>query len=163
MKLQVSVTPNGKTKGDKAAPKRKATGASNSHRDCLPSTNVSSPIQSAAQRRVARERKEIQNHQLHGNGYERDNFVVSDEESVRYEPSDEEAEANFEPVRIYGKPHKSRKRALGPPITIDQKMASLNETHRAFVEDFVIQAKKEAGRVSEYLSILTALHLSLFN
>ena len=141
------VSPDGKTKGVIKGTKGKATGVSRSHKDYPQSTNVSSPIQAATRRRNVRVSDGNQNFALHSNGYERDDFVVSDLEVQSAEDSDNEEDA-FEPIREAGRPQRSRKRELGPPITTDEKLDRLNETHRMVVEDFMINAKRECEKVS---------------
>lgn len=72
--------------------------------------------------------------------------VESDNEEQDFEETDDEDDA-FEPVREAGKPAKYRKRELGPPITIDEKLDSLDENHRMVVEDFVHHAKSEMEKI----------------
>ncbi|GAD93603.1 RecQ family helicase MusN [Paecilomyces variotii No. 5] len=118
LKLQVRVSPNGKAKR-----KNHGTGVRAATEDYPQSTNVSSPILSASHRRAARKgASAIQSAQL------------SDED----EDSD-----GFERIRIAGKPARRERRALGPPITGDEKMKELDDVHHMVVEDFVIRAKKE--------------------
>ena len=150
--MQVRVSPSGKTKGATKKVKGKATGVSGisrSRRDYPQSTNVSSPIQAIAPRRKVQGHDGNQESTLHRNGYERDNFVVSDLEYPSVNEGDEEEEDAFEPIREAGKYQASKKRKLGPPITMDEKMDRLNETHRMVVEDFMINAKKECEKVNE--------------
>ena len=119
------------------------TGVSASRREHPQSTNVSSPVQAAAQRR--RGRNIVQEDGLHRHlEYQRDDFVVSDNDPA-FEESDEE-DSSFE-ARPHGKSKLAKKRQLGPPITTDEKMEGLNETHRMVVEDFVVNAKKECDKV----------------
>ena len=82
---------------------------------------------------------------MHRNGYIRDDFVVSDDEGRTFEETDDEVP--FEPVREAGKPQELSKRRLGPPITTDEKLARLNDTHRMVVDDFMVHAKKECEKV----------------
>ena len=84
---------------------------------------------------------------LHDNGYERNDFVVSDGEGQSPEESDDEDDA-FEPVREAGELARSKKRQLGPPITTDEKLDGLSENHRLVVEDFVHHAKSEMEKAS---------------
>jgi hypothetical protein len=81
----------------------------------------------------------------HKNGYQRDDFVTSSEDEFSRDTDDDEGA--FEPIREAGKVQKSRKRSLGPPITMDDKLDQLNETHRMIVEDFLIRGKKECNKV----------------
>ena len=94
---------------------------------------------------------------LHPNGYIRDDFIISDAEGDDLEETDDDEDA-FEPIRVAGKPVRSRKWQLGPPITTDEKLDHLNETHRMIVEDFVHHAKEEGNNVS-----LNALDVSVRN
>ncbi|KAJ5720887.1 Bloom syndrome protein [Penicillium malachiteum] len=115
MKLQVRVSPNGKSQGSK--PGTAKTGS-----QAYPqSTMVSSPIQSANERRQAR----------------------SQQRGVRLNFSNDSDESDgFEPIRVPGKQKQQNGHELGPPITTDQKMDRLNHLHRAVVEDFEVTAKR---------------------
>ncbi|KAJ5634417.1 Bloom syndrome protein [Penicillium herquei] len=116
MKLQVRVSPNGKSQGSK--PGAKAKSGSQAYPQ---STMVSSPIQSANERRQAR----------------------SQQRGVRLNFSNDSDESDgFEPIRVPGKQKQQNKHELGPPITIDQKMDRLDHLHRAVVEDFEVTAKR---------------------
>lgn len=92
--------------------------------------------------------EDVEDSAIHRNGYQRDNFVVSDAEDQSFKGSDEDKEVAFEPIRKAGKRQALKKRQLGPPITTDEKLDRLNETHRMVVDDFVIHAKKECEKVS---------------
>ena len=150
LKIQVRISPNGKAKMSKPASKPKTTGVQAARRDYPQSTNVSSPIQAASRRRqVLREWEDPKaEHALHRNGYARDNFVISDDEAYNWEENDEEGEEDFESIREAGKPQKTTRRQLGPPITTDEKLERLNSTHRMVVEDFMIHARKLSNNVS---------------
>ncbi|KAJ6028474.1 Bloom syndrome protein [Penicillium herquei] len=115
MKLQVRVSPNGKSQGSK--PGTAKTGS-----QAYPqSTMVSSPIQSANERRQAR----------------------SQQRGVRLDFSNDSDESDgFEPIRVPGKQKQQNGHELGPPITTDQKMDRLDHLHRAVVEDFEVTAKR---------------------
>ena len=153
LKIQVRVSPNGKSKGVARAAKPKVTGVSASRREHPQSTNVSSPIQAAARRRNMQEFEDVEDSAMHRNGYQRDNFVVSDAEDQSFKGSDEDEEVAFEPIRKAGKRQTPRKRQLGPPVTTDEKLDRLNETHRMVVDDFVINAKKECEKVSRKIRL----------
>jgi bloom syndrome protein len=109
------------------------------------STNVSSPLQPKS-----RKRKSIQtedegtddgDYEYYENGYARDSFVVGDNE----ETDEEDA---FEPVTVHPrKGEKPKRRQLGEPITIDERMASLDDLHRDVVEDFVQNAKEQCRKI----------------
>ena len=145
LKIQVRLSPNGKGKASKMSAQRKITGVAASRKDFPLSTNVSSPVQALSTRRKVIARELDQDISLHGNGYAKDDFVVSDNDGPGAESTDEDDA--FEPVRVAGNPQKSRKRQLGPPITTDEKMARLNGTHRIIVEEFMIHAKKRNDEV----------------
>ncbi|KAJ6127059.1 DNA helicase ATP-dependent RecQ type [Penicillium sp. IBT 18751x] len=116
MKLQVRVSPNGKTKA--ARPAQKSRRGSQGYPQ---STMVSSPIQSANDRRQAR----------------------SQQRSARVDHSSADEDSDgFEPVRVVGKQRRDNAREIGPPITSDQKMDQLDHLHRAVVEDFEVTAKR---------------------
>lgn len=150
LKIQVRISPNGKSKMSRPASKSKSTGARAARRDYPQSTNVSSPVQAASRRRqVLHEWDDPKTeHVLHRNGYARDNFVVSDDEAYNSEVNDEEGEEDFGSIREAGKPQRTTRRRLGPPITTDEKLERLNSTHRMFVEDFMIHARKMSNDVS---------------
>lgn len=120
LKLQVRVSPNGKGKSSRLASKAKAGTQG------YPSTMVSSPIQSASDRRQARAQKQ---------------------RSVRLDFSDDESDG-FEPIRESGKQRRQNGHELGPPITADEKMDRLDHLHRAVVEDFEVTAKRYLQDVS---------------
>lgn len=110
------------------------------------STNVSSPVQALSRRRKLQNIEFAQDTDVHNNGCVRDDFVLSDGEDGELSETDDEDDA-FEPIRVAGKPDRSRKRQLGPPITTDEKLDQLNEIHRMIVEDFVRHAKDEGNNV----------------
>lgn len=85
--------------------------------------------------------------ELHSNGYERDDFVISDNDGNFAEESEEDDEDAFEPIREVGVVKSRRKRLLGPPITIDHKLERLNPTHRLVVDGFMVHAKRECEKV----------------
>ncbi|KAJ5089943.1 Bloom syndrome protein [Penicillium argentinense] len=116
MMLQVRVSPIGKARPSKPAQKGKS--GSQHHPQ---STMVSSPIQSANNRRQAR----TQNRTL----------------PVEEFSADDESDG-FEPVRVAGRTGKRNNREMGPPITSDQRMDRLDHLHRAVVEDFEVTAKR---------------------
>ncbi|KAE8153410.1 hypothetical protein BDV25DRAFT_149414 [Aspergillus avenaceus] len=106
--LQVKVSLNGKSQPSSRSATRK---------DYNPqSTNVSSPVQGANQRRLAR---------------------------YRYEPtSDSDRDSDgFEPLRIAGKPRNDKPYTPGPPITQDYRFEQLDPLHKAVAEDFMVYAK----------------------
>jgi bloom syndrome protein len=151
LQLQVRISPRGKGKTQTKTKSKKVgntTGVSRTMPELPMSTNVSSPIQAASKRKA---HKPVGN-ALHTNGYQRDNFVVSDPEDEDYaqeEDDDDESDAfetiGFAPVREAGqsRPQKAARR-LGPPIQSDGIMDRLDENHRMIVEDFVQHAKKKS-------------------
>lgn len=118
LKLHVRVSPNGKSARRSRA----------SRNDYPLSTNVSSPIQSANQRGLSR-------------------FLHRDAQEESSSDDDRDSDG-FEPIREVGKPRRERKRELGPPITDDEKLKSLDSLHMMVVEDFMSYAKRECQDVS---------------
>ncbi|KAJ5595045.1 Bloom syndrome protein [Penicillium hispanicum] len=114
MKLQVRVSPSAKNKASRPAKPRSGS------QGYPQSTMVSSPIQSANDRRQARTQKR----------------------APRVDSSDEDESDGFEEIRVAGRPRRDHTRELGPPITSDQKMDGLDHLHRAVVEDFEVTAKR---------------------
>ncbi|KAL5343625.1 hypothetical protein BJX70DRAFT_116430 [Aspergillus crustosus] len=109
LQLDVRMSPNGKG--------RKRSGAG---RNDLPeSTNVSSPVQTANRRRLARYR-----HNAADNGPDSDSY------------SD-----GFERIRVAGRKERSEKKQPGPPITQDHRFDQLDPLHKAVAEDFMVYAK----------------------
>lgn len=74
-----------------------------------------------------------------------EDFVVADDEM---EEAQDDSEDGFEPLREAGTTRSTGKRQLGPPITTDEKLKSLNSIHLAVVEDFLFHAKKQSKKVS---------------
>ena len=106
------------------------------------STNVSSPVRKRIKQSHAKRKSE--DVPLHRNGYERDDFVISDKEELLEE---EDEEDGFEPVREAGRSVRRRQKDLGPPITSDEKLEQLDELHRDVVENFVAEAEKLGDKV----------------
>ena len=155
LKLQIRQSPNGKTKDARKVTKvpkvpkgKRPTGVSGSRQEFPQSTNVSSPIQAASRRRIAQYGRSGPEVALHSNGYARDDFVISDHDGEASNVTDDDEYDAFEEVREAGKPQKTKRRELGPPITIDEKLEKLNSTHRMMVEDFMWHAKKINENVS---------------
>ncbi|KAL4932624.1 RecQ family helicase MusN [Aspergillus undulatus] len=89
-------------------------------RNDLPqSTNVSSPVQTANRRRLARYR-----HTAAANGSD----------------SDKDSDG-FEPLRIAGKSERKEKYQPGPPITQDHRYDQLDPLHKTVAEDFMVTVK----------------------
>lgn len=70
--------------------------------------------------------------------------MVSDND---FQESEDGSETQFESIREAGASPRSKKRKLGPPITIDEKLERLNETHRIVIEEFLLYAKRESDNV----------------
>ncbi|KAL6234715.1 hypothetical protein BDW75DRAFT_240831 [Aspergillus navahoensis] len=112
--VRVSLDSNGQPPGDIG-------------RNYLPqSTNVSSPVQSANRRRLARYRCV----DSAANGSDTD--VDSD---------------GFERIRIAGRKERKKKNPPGPPITQDDRFDQLDHLHRAVAEDFMVYAKNYCQEV----------------
>lgn len=122
MQLQVRVSPKGKLQASRQVQKPK-----NGTQGYPQSTMVSSPIQSATDRRPARTEKQ----------------------SVRVDKSTDDESDGFEQIRVGGRSKREHVRELGPPITSDQKMDRLDHLHRAVVEDFEVTAKRYLQDVRE--------------
>ena len=147
LKIEVRLSPSGKSRSHKQTVKGKGTAVRSFRKDFPQSTNVSSPVQTSSRsRRRSRPKSPfVEQPTSLKHGYERDDFVVSDHDNQETEASDDDDA--FEPVREAGKPAQLRQYGLGPPITTDEKIDRLNETHRMVVEDFMISAKKECEKV----------------
>ncbi|KAJ5081611.1 ATP-dependent DNA helicase [Penicillium alfredii] len=115
MKLQVRVSPNGKIQASRPARKSKTSSQGPQ------STMVSSPIQSANDRRQAR--------------------AQLPSARASHSSADEDSDG-FERIRVAGKPQRQNMNQMGPPITTDQKLDRLDHLHRAVVEDFEVTAKR---------------------
>lgn len=111
------------------------------------STNVSSPIQAGSRRRNAENAKRNPNFDSRSHGYTCDDFVISDADFDAINESGNSSDDAFEAVRDARKPGISKKRQIGPPITVDEKLERLNPTHRMVVDDFLVRAKKESEKV----------------
>ena len=163
LKIQIRLSPTGKNKapwkappnGSKKAPKKTGTGVAAARPDYPASTNVSSPVQAASRRRLKEGSKAASGRDLTRHGYAKDDFVYDDDEDVDVGRVDEEDSADsdaFEPVRERGKSRDLfRKKALGPPITVNERIANLPELHRVVVENFLEDAKQEAQKVSVFI------------
>ncbi|KAH9819394.1 ATP-dependent DNA helicase hus2/rqh1-like [Teratosphaeria destructans] len=157
LKLQVRVSPHKKAAGKpKTKTKKKQEGqwhetaGSKVH---LPiSTNVSSPVQAASHRKTTRQPTRTG---VRANGYQRDNFVVSDPEDDDYAHDDDEDESDaFEPIGEPGHTHlERRKRDVGPPIRSDNVMDGLDKSHRYIVDDFLRRAKDETSKLVQEKSL----------
>lgn len=149
--IEVPTSPGGKS--ETAAAKRKRNDpmetlskkTSKSSRSVLefPSTNVSSPIQG-----ISRSKKVVAGKSpLHANGYARNSFVMSDPEDNDYEEDESDDEDSFEPIRTTASSRPTKGKALGPPITTDEKIENLSAIHQDLVELFLQEAKKEGQKM----------------
>ena len=155
--LQIRTTPKPKAKAPAAKKKSKKnvveeqsrhwndTAGSRARPELPASTNVSSPVQAFSTRKAARQPVRGGRH---ANGYERDNFAISDPEDDDYAQNDDEESDAFEsmgfaPIRQAGQQRKEKKRELGPPIRSDNMMDGLDDMHRNVVENFVFEAKRK--------------------
>lgn len=132
----------GKSKAIDKPTKKRGTGVAAAYPDYPASTNVSSPVQGASRRRAKQKYKENIAFDLPRNQFAEDDFVVNDDDLAE---SDDESD-DFEPVRKKGASRSSKKRRLGPPITVDEKMESLNEIHQIIVENFLDRAKQQSQK-----------------
>ncbi|KPI45641.1 ATP-dependent DNA helicase hus2/rqh1 [Cyphellophora attinorum] len=128
LQMQCRVSPRAKAKAkapDKAAAKSKkrnaGTGVAAATDEYPASTNVSSPIQAHASRQMNRRRLTVE--------------------------SDSPSDSDFAPVRKAGVPRADKKKAIGPPITLDDNMASLSASHRHVLEDFVEKGRKAVSQI----------------
>lgn len=136
--------------------KKRGTGVAAAKSDYPLSTNISSPVQAASKRRIAQYNNLNANVQPVSRGYPRDDFVVSDDDAESLYDSENGSDDGFEQVRDSRNPRKSRKRALGPPITTDDKLERLNPTHRDIVDAFVKAAKDLSEKVGLHRRTLYA-------
>ena len=164
--IHMPISPNGKSAGLKKPTKSRRTGVTGSRAENPPSTNVSSPLRAARNRAPPPAKAATLSH-----GYLDDNFIVNDEESDEapaalhvlrrshqrseghIQIEEDTSEDDFEPIREAGRPQRSRMRDIGPPITMDEKVASLNPIHQDVLEGFLLEAKKESEKVCATTSI----------
>ena len=145
--IQVRSSPSNKEKVPKKPPTRKRdTGVAAARPDYPASTNVSSPVQAASRRKATKTVQPSAVRELQSSKYVKDGFVLSDDDDEYMDEADEDSEG-FEPVRRAGLPSAPKKRPLGPPITTDEKMASLNETHQDIVAGFVREAEDICDKI----------------
>ena len=132
LKIQVRTSPAGKNKAklaENVSRKKSGTGVRAAADEHAASTNVSSPVQAMSSRRLVR-------------GPRLETAPKESDEDV-----DDEDASYFGPIRNHGAPERREKRELGPPITIDEKLARLNPIHRHVLEDFVDIAKKQSRTI----------------
>jgi len=150
LQLQIRISPDTKRKVSTEQPKKimRKKDTAPARQEYPLSTNISSPVQAASKRRLSRRADHDDDGEeqgLHQNGYYRDSFVVSDQ--LREEDFDDDEHDAFEPVREADRPRKRQGKSIGEPITVDEKLESLNQTHRMVVEDFLVRAKKECQKI----------------
>jgi bloom syndrome protein len=119
LKMDVRISPNGKSR------KHGAPG----HGFLPQSTNVSSPVQAANRRRLAR-------------------YCDNAEDD-----SDGDDSEGFEPIRVAGNREQKGKSILGPPITQDRRFDELDPLHKMVAEDFMVYAKRFCQEVWCHLTI----------
>ncbi|KAK0664721.1 ATP-dependent DNA helicase hus2/rqh1 [Lasiodiplodia hormozganensis] len=134
--VQVSARQEKGKKTKTVATKRKGTGVA-AARDEFPfSTNVSSPIQMAS--RTNRKARVVD---MDGDD---DGFVIDDEA----EDESEGFEAPPQPKpKMIAKSSRNPRQKLGAPITMDEKMAALDELHQDVVEEFVREGRSECQKI----------------
>lgn len=123
LELDVRVSPRGRKRTQSKknqTSKRAANIADNA--DLGASTVVSSPLQT----RVARAPRRI----------------------LEADSEDEGGDSDFEPVRPSERSKRMQRQMLGPPITDDDILASLDDAQRTALDDFMRDAKKECTKVS---------------
>lgn len=146
LKLQVAVKPGPIGK----RPKQKRPAAE------YPSTNISSPARAPPKRSI----RDYTYDEPAGNATasrqrkpkplsRQDNFNFPDD------PDDEDYDDgdDFEPVRDAQPSKPKRNRTLGPPITVDERIAGLPDWHRDILEHFVTNAKKTAKDIQIQMNI----------
>ncbi|KAL2856026.1 hypothetical protein BJY01DRAFT_203682 [Aspergillus pseudoustus] len=113
LRLDVRISPNGKSR------KRSAPG-----KGFLPqSTNVSSPVQGANRRGLARYRHGAENEY------------------------DDDSSEGFEPIRVVDDRERKETNVPGPPITQDHRFDQLDPLHKAVAEDFMVYAKEYCQKI----------------
>ncbi|KAL4887179.1 hypothetical protein BJY04DRAFT_213132 [Aspergillus karnatakaensis] len=116
LRLDVRISPAGETRG-------KRGGAGKNYQP--ESTNVSSPVQTANRRRLARYR-----HNADDDGSDSD--MDSD---------------GFEKIRVAGRKDRNGKKQPGPPITQDHRFDQLDLLHKTVAEDFMVYAKRHCQEI----------------
>lgn len=147
--LQVHTTPR-RAKAKEPAKKSKSKAEAKNSREMPMSTNVSSPVQGASKRKKAVLPAKGKRG-LHANGYERDDFVVDDPEDEDFigpgRATESESDDGFEPVRVAGQKRTRQPPTLGPKITRDAVMDSLDDDIREMVEKFVREGQQKCKAI----------------
>jgi bloom syndrome protein len=138
--LQVRVTPR------KAKPIIKKVVQKRSAAE-YPSTNISSPIRAPSKRNIrefayegssAQGPKSRQRRPNNQDRYADNDFVV---------PDDDEDDEDFAPIRIAKPLVSKRGKPAGRPITIDERIADLDDLQKAVLDEFMVEAKSMAQKI----------------
>ena len=130
---------------------KRDTGVAASHADYPASTNVSSPILAASRRRVKQHNKRPAINEYEYRQYlpskDENGLITSDNDAdiVDHIPDDL---AEFQSMSEEDEFLEATWKRLGPPITVDEKIARLNDIHQMVVEDFLENAKRQSQKVS---------------
>lgn len=148
VKIQIRTSPNGKGKAIKRPAAKRGTGVAASRQDFPQSTNVSSPVQVSSRRRIA-EYKRTTEPKLQPNGYLEDDSTseFNGYDGNNVDETEDDSDDELGHIREAGRPQRSKKRQLGPPITMDEKLDKLNTIHRLVVDDFMFHAGEESEKV----------------
>ena len=132
VEIQVRLSPSSSKEKlvRKSKTKQRATGVTGARTEFPTSTLVSSPIPAASPRKVNRGRSRP------SHDYDDSLEAFIDDETDYFE------EDNMRPRSRLVKGH-----SLGPPITTDQKLASLEDLHQTVVENFVMLAKGKCDEI----------------
>lgn len=125
--------------------KRTKRGPTARTRQMPPSTNVSSPVRGRVRKKsAAKDNVPLGGVSRHGNGYAKDDFVVSDDANETSDDDDGFEPANISRPRTRPAGQRGKRNAtLGPPISNDSRLqgASLSELHIDVATSFVHDAK----------------------
>ena len=129
LEIQIRISPNGKAKSKTTTRAKKKnvkktgnTGVQASIDEYPPSTNVCSPLQSRS--------------------------GLSTKHKTRVFESDEDDDIeDFGPLQKAYVPPQSRKQELGPPITVDERIAQLDQIHKHILTDFVEKARQSVNKI----------------
>ena len=152
LKIQIRLSPSSTEKFPKKhIAKNKETGVAGVRPDYPASTNVSSPLQATSRRKPSKHVASSPSRKPQTHGYMKDDFVITDNDDFANETeSDSEG---FEPIRRPGLSKVSKKRQLGPPITVDRKLEGLSEIHRDIIEEFVKEAKAKCNDICMQMNL----------
>ncbi|PFH59048.1 hypothetical protein XA68_12886 [Ophiocordyceps unilateralis] len=153
--IQVSEEPRSK-KPTKAKSKAAKKAGKDKGRQSPPvqSTYVSSPMMDRRQSRTRQwDSGDDDGLPMTSNGYVNDGFVVSDGERREDDDDDDDDDEAFEPLpkqrpaRPAARNVVGPRKALGPQITVDERLGSLSEIHQDLVNAFVLEAQKVEERI----------------